>query len=296
MAPKSKIRRTLGEALRDGAARLKTSSSPLLDARILLRAATQIDDAELIARSDAPLSDPDELDFDRLVARRARGEPVAYILGEKEFWSLPFKITPDVLIPRDDSECLIESILARRPRDEALTMLDLGAGSGCLICALMSEFQKGYGVGIDQSESAIKIARMNAETLGLCNRSAFAVGNWLAPVGGAFDIIIANPPYIADTERSALPVDVLDFEPERALFAGVDGMDDYRAILAAFAATPGLIHGDGLLVFEAGERQVGRLTQMVKETFQAANVAVIADLKGRQCGIAADFRLIKKRD
>jgi len=296
MLPKGKTGRTLGEALRQGAARLAASSSPLLDARMLLKFATGIDDASLIARSDERLIDTQATEFDALIARRARGEPVAYIVGEKEFWSLPFKVTANVLVPRDDSECLIEAILARRHRDEPLKMLDLGTGSGCLICALLSEFRNGFGVGLDQSENAIKVAHGNGEALGLDGRSAFAAGNWLAPIGGAFDVIIANPPYIADTERSALPVDVLDFEPEQALFAGVDGMDDYRAILAAFAAAPGLIRGDGLLVFEAGERQVSRLRQLVKETFQAANVAVIVDLKGRKRGIAADFRHIKKRD
>ena len=296
MAPKGKTGRTLGEALRLGAAQLADSSSPLLDARILLKAATGMDDVEIIARSNAPLAAPEASVFDASIARRARGEPVAYIVGEKEFWSLPFNVTPNVLVPRDDSECLIEAILERRHRDEALKMLDLGTGSGCLICALLSEFQNGFGVGLDQSESAIKVARGNAEVLGLGDRSAFVTGNWLASIGGGFDIVVANPPYIANAERSALPVDILQFEPERALFAGADGMDDYRAILEGFAASPGLLRNDGLLVFEAGTQQVSRLRQMVKEAFQTANTVIIVDLKGRQRGVAVDFRLIKKRD
>lgn len=288
--------RTLGEALRQGAAALEASSSPLLDARILLKTATAMDDAEMIARSDALLSDPHASIFDALITRRARGEPVAYIVGEKEFWSLPFKVTPGVLVPRDDSECLIEAILARRQRDETLKVLDLGTGSGCLICALLSEFRDGFGVGLDQSEGAIKVARWNARALGLSDRSVFVTGNWLAPVGGAFDVVIANPPYIADAERAALPVDILGYEPEGALFAGADGMDGYRAILAGLAASPGLLQNDGLLVFEAGAQQVSRLRQMVNEAFQVANPAVITDLNGRQRGVAVDFRLLKKRD
>lgn len=296
MAPEGKTGRTLGEALRQGAAQLKASPSPLLDARILLRVATGIDDAELIARSNAPFTDLQASVFDALISRRARGEPVAYIVGEKEFWSLPFIVTADVLVPRDDSECLIEAILARRRCDEALKLLDLGTGSGCLIVSLLSEFRNGFGVGLDQSECAIKVARTNAQALGFGDRSAFAVGNWLAPIGGAFDIMIANPPYIANAERSALAVDILGFEPERALFAGADGMDDYRAILMGLAASPGLMRDDGLLVFEAAAQQVGHLRQMVKEAFQTANMAVIVDLKGRERGVVVDFRLIKKRD
>lgn len=296
MSPEWKSRRTLGQALREGAAVLKVSSSPMLDARVLLKFATGIDDADLIARSDASLMDLHASTFDALIARRARGEPIAYITGEKEFWSLPFRVSPDVLIPRDDSECLIESVLMRRARDEDLTMLDLGTGSGCLLGALLTEFPNSFGVGIDHSESAAKLARANAAALGLTGRAAFTSGDWLAPIGGAFDIIIANPPYIPDGERSELPLDVAEFEPSGALFAGADGLDDYRSILGGLRASQGLLRPDGLLVFEAGEQQISRLGQMVKEAFPAADAAVINDLKGRRRGVAADFRMGEKRD
>lgn len=296
MAPEQEISKTIGEHLREGAVSLKASPSPLLDARILLKEATGFDDAELIAASNGRLSDRQASKFAALIARRARGEPVAYIVGKKEFWSLPFKVAPDVLIPRDDSECLVEAILARRGRDEALSMLDLGVGSGCLLCALLSEFPNGFGVGIDRSEKALRIARANAKALGFSERSVFAAGNWLTAIGGAFDIVIANPPYIAENERTGLAVDISGFEPGGALLAGADGMDEFRAILMELAAAPWLLKGDGLLVFEAGTEQVSRLRQMVKETLQPVDGEIIVDLKGRQRGVAADFRLIEKRD
>ncbi len=296
MSPDTKPGRTFAQVLRDGAGLLTASSSPLLDARVLLKFTTGVDDVELITRGDQPLAEESALDFDALIARRARGEPIAYIVGEKEFWSLPFKVTPDVLIPRDDSECLIEAVLARRRPEGALNILDLGAGSGCLLCALLSEFPNSFGVGLDQSENALKVARSNASALGFADRSIFVAGDWLAAVGGAFDIIIANPPYISDGERSGLPVDVAEFEPGRALFAGPDGMDDYRSILTGLAASPYILGEMGLLVFEAGHQQAGGLRKMVKETLSPAEVAVIIDLKGRQRGVVADFHLSKKRD
>ena len=296
MAPDLKCKRTIGRAQREGAASLITSSSPLLDARILLKKVMGCDDAGLIAQSDTPLTDREAKKYDALLARRARGEPIAYITGKKEFWSLTFKVTPDVLIPRDDSECLIDTILARRPREAALTILDLGVGSGCLLCALLSEYPKSFGVGIDRSESALKVARANAVTLGFGGRSVFARGDWLAPIGGAFDIIIANPPYIADDQRSTLPEDISNFEPTQALFAGIDGMDHYRAILQGLAASPGILRNDGLIVFEAGIGQVGLLGKMVKEVLQPVHSAVISDLKGCDRGVCADNRLSEKRD
>jgi len=194
-------------------------------------------------------------------------------------------VTPDVLVPRDDSECLIEAVLARRRRDAALQMLDLGAGSGCLLCALMSEYPNSFGVGVERSAKAAAVARINCERLGFADRARIVVGDWAATLAGGFDVIVANPPYIPD--RAKLPVDVAGYEPAGALFAGADGMDAYRAILKA---APSALKPDGLLVFESGEGQADLLAQMLSEALPAAEIFPIYDLKGRERGVGADCR------
>ena len=185
---------TVGEALRLGATSLPESETPQLDARILLKHVLDTNDAGLIARARDALSAQDRILYEELLTRRAQSEPVAYIIGVKEFWSLEFNVTPDVLIPRDDSGALIEAVLARRGRDERLRIADLGTGSGCLLCALISEYPRSVGVGVDRSAAALDVARENAGRLGFADRSKFIQGDWLAPLDGVFDIVIANPP------------------------------------------------------------------------------------------------------
>ena len=245
--------RSFAQALRDAAAKLTASPSPMLDARVLLKFAAGLDDAALIARSEALLSDDIAVAFDAMIERRKQGEPIAYLVGEKEFWSLNFKVNRDVLIPRDDSECLIEAIVARRRQSESLAMLDLGVGSGCLICSVLTEFEHAWGVGLDRSRRALQVAKSNAKALGLSDRLSFSAGDWLASIGGPFDVIIANPPYIPIAEKAVLAPDVSDYEPAEALFAGDDGMDDFHAILAGLAAAPLILGEGGMVVFEAGK-------------------------------------------
>ena len=196
-------------ALRHGAEVLAASPTPALDARVLMKHLLDLDDAGLIARGRDVLPDAALRAYEALVARRAAHEPVAYITGEKEFWSLSFHVSPDVLIPRDDSECLIEAAIARRERDDPALILDLGTGSGCLLCALLAKFPLADGVGVDRSEAALAIAKANAARLGLETRTRFVAGDWgcaLASraLGRGFDIVIANPPYIREDARARL--------------------------------------------------------------------------------------------
>ena len=284
---------TLGAALRIGAKQLTASQTPLLDARILLKKASGLTDAGLIARSEEPMTQDMVWMFAVDLKRRTAGEPIAYITGVKEFWSLEFKVEPGVLIPRDDSECLIETVLARRERDEALCILDLGVGSGCLLCALLSEMLQAIGTGVDQSPAALKIAQANAEQLGFESRASFIVSDWAAALRGPFDVIIANPPYIPDGDRPGLPADVADYEPGEALFAGADGFDAYRAILTDISR---VLAPDGLLVFEAGDGQAAQLADMVTKTFPSWRVEVFNDLKGRPRGVFADGKSFAKKD
>jgi release factor glutamine methyltransferase len=283
---------TLGKALREGAAQLNAAPTPLLDARILLKLASGLDDAGVIAKSDDPLPADQAKIFAGLIKRRAAGEPVAYITGVKEFWSLEFRVSPDVLIPRDDSECLIEAVIARRDKHQALSILDLGTGSGCLLCALLQEFPNSLGTGIDRSANAIVIARANSTKLGLAPRARFLVGDWARALGGGFDIIIANPPYIPESDSAGLPVDV-GYEPASALFAGKSGLDAYRAILAG---APRILKPGGLIVFEAGDGQGEKLVEMVTKTFREAEISILNDLKGRPRGVIAERKSFVEKD
>lgn len=293
MKPPDPNASTVEAALRGAVSRFSGSETPLLDARVLMKFVLNIDDAVLIASSGRILSGAELSAYEALAARRAAGEPVAYITGEKEFWSLSFRVTPDVLIPRGDSECLIEAVMACRDASSVSTILDLGTGSGCLLCALLSEMPDAVGVGVDRSAAAARIAAANAAALGLADRASFLVGDWGASLNACFDIIVANPPYIAESADNGLAADVAAFEPSGALFAGADGMDAYRAILAGVRE---MLAEGGLLVFECGRDQAGALREMVSETLPFCDIEMIYDLGGRARGIAADCRFSEKRD
>lgn len=282
---------TIDASLRAAAKRLVNSDTPLLDARVLLKFATGYGDAGLIAQGDAALTPTQQKKFDDAIARCAEGEPVAYITGVKEFWSLPFRVGPEVLIPRADSECLIEAALARRTNGEVRTILDLGTGSGCLLCALLYELPAAFGVGIDISPPAAAMARTNAGRLGLAARAAFLGGDWAGAIAGPFDIVIANPPYIRAGDPDLSP-DVGRFEPGSALFAGPDGLDAFRAILAD---APRLLAPCGLFIIECGADQAESLAPMVAKTFPDACIEVVQDLKGRLRAVLADGKRSAKK-
>ena len=278
---------SVGEALRHGAKSLTHSETPQLDARILLKFVLDTDNAGLIARANEKLDDVQGARFEALLARRIGGEPVAYITGVKEFWSLPFRVTPDVLIPRDDSGALIEAALARRGRDEVLRIADLGTGSGCLLCALLSEFPNAEGIGVDRSQAALSVARTNAESLGLAGQARFAAGDWLAPLSGEIDLIVANPPYIPDGDRAGLSRDVADFEPSGALFAGPDGFAAYREILKTL---PARLSNDALVIMECGSGQAEMLAAMLGAIAGDSEIFTLSDLAGRPRGAGVDRR------
>jgi len=276
---------TLGDAIRAAAVQLRQSATPLIDARVLMKHATGLDEAGLIARSEKTLAPDERKAFEGAVERRAAFEPVAYIVGEKEFWSLPFKVSPAVLIPREDSECIVEEILLRRPDDRSLKALDLGTGSGCLLCALLSERPKAFGLGVDISSDAAVLARDNALRLGFDHRAAFLVADWVESIDETFDIIMSNPPYIRDFDRDSLSDDIRLYEPAGALFGGLDGYDAYRAILAKSAQR---LAPEGLLAMECGADQSNALAEMVAKSLPDAEIVVINDLQGRPRGVLAD--------
>lgn len=242
---------TVGSTLRAAAARLAaTFDTARLDAELLMAHALGVSRSELLLRhTGAPVPEG----FAALLERRARHEPVAYILGEQEFRGLSFKVTPDVLIPRGDSEVLVDAALAARP--QAQRVLDCGTGSGALLLAFLHELPAATGVGIDRSPGALAVASENAERLGLAARARFVLADWNRPgwsdeLGGPFDLILANPPYVeADAQ---LGPSVREHEPAGALFAGVDGLDAYRALIPQL---PQLLTDCGSAVIEIGYTQ-----------------------------------------
>lgn len=241
-----------GAAIRAAVEQLaQTSDTARLDAELLMAHALGVSRGDLLLRH---MADPAPDMFADLVERRAAHEPVAYILGEQEFFGLSFRVTPDVLIPRGDSEVLVEAAMAARPG--ASTVLDCGTGSGALLLALLAQLPQARGLGIDRSPAALAVAADNAVRLGLADRATMRLADWDAPGWadglGQFDLILANPPYVE--EAAELAPSVRAHEPAGALFAGGEGLDAYRVLVPQL---PGLLAPGGVAMVEIGHAQAG---------------------------------------
>jgi len=223
------------------------------EARLLLSAALDVRPESLLGSSRRPLDPGPARTYDGLLRRRTGREPMAQILGQREFWSLAFAVSRDVLTPRPDSETVVEAALdAVGDREAPLRVLDLGTGSGCLLLALLHELPRATGTGIDNSHAACRIARANAQALGLADRAGFLVGDWDASVAGTFDLVVSNPPYIPSSAIVELMPEVRDHEPVGALDGGEDGLDAYRRMLIGIHR---LLDSGGRLVLEVGAGQ-----------------------------------------
>ncbi|MEJ0061643.1 MAG: peptide chain release factor N(5)-glutamine methyltransferase [Alphaproteobacteria bacterium] len=223
------------------------------DARILCAALLGLDRARLLTEGGRILSAEESAAIDDAIMRRAGGEPVARILGKKEFWSMEFAVNGATLIPRADSETLIDAVLALYPdRRAPLRILDLGTGTGCLLLALLGEFPFASGIGTDIAPEAVALAGQNAERLGFKERAEFKAGDWADGIAAPFDLIISNPPYIPNADIAALDRDVRDYDPLLALDGGADGLDAYRALAKII---PGLLKSGGHAVIEIGYDQ-----------------------------------------
>lgn len=260
------------DALRAASARLESvSDSPRLDAELLLAHALDLPRDQMLLRL-RDLSAPEA--FDAFIDRRLAHEPVAYIVGNRDFWTINLRVTPDVLIPRPDTETLLDAALTHFAGSAPKRILDLGTGSGALLLAALDEWPEATGMGVDRSFAALAVARANAVRLGLDARADFRNGDWASGIDERFDLILINPPYIAtSTELSA---DVLDHEPHMALFAGADGLDDYRIIAPQLGE---LIAPGGLAALEIGFDQGESAAALFR--MQGLQVTVRRDLAGR---------------
>ena len=263
--------RTVAEARRALAAKFHAAGldSPDLDSRVLIGHALGLDHAALAAAASRCLGTDEQSAIAALAGRRLAGEPVARILGCKEFWSLPLRIGAATLVPRPETETVVEAALAAidagGPRTRELRVADLGTGSGALILALLSELPSAFGIGTDASFQALVVARDNARRLAL-TRAKFIACNMATALRGPFDAIVSNPPYVATGDIATLAPDVRDFDPHLALDGGIDGLDFYRAIAAA---APTLLAPSGTLVVELGIGQA----EPVAGLFAAAGLA-----------------------
>ncbi len=250
------------------------------EARLLLAHALGIEAVSMRLRDRGmPVQPTERHAFRADVERRATREPLARIIGRQGFWTLDLAVSEATLIPRADSEALIESLLALRPdRMAPMRMLDLGTGTGCLLLAALSEFPQAWGIGVDLSPRACGVAAANAQAAGLSARSAFLCGCWNAAVSGTarFDLVLSNPPYVRSGEIAGLMPEVARFEPLLALDGGSGGLDAYRSVLSAL---PGLLAADGLAIVELGAGQFDDVLAIAAES-DLAFTSVHADLGG----------------
>jgi len=253
-----------------------TSDSPQLDAEILLGKVLQASRAALYANPDNIISDSQAAEFEQLVSQRQSSKPVAHLTGMREFWSLQLKVTPDVLIPRPETELLVERALLHIPAKGDCRLVDLGCGSGAIAIAIATERPDCTISATDTSQSALTIAKENADRH--CpGQIHFCVGNWFEPLEDQrFTLIVSNPPYVS-SEQPQLTDPELEYEPQQALYSGADGLDDIRKLIAN---TPKHLHKDGYLLLEHGFDQADTIAELLKQA-GFTNIKMHRDLAGQ---------------
>lgn len=252
--------------------------SPAREARLLIRQALALGDADMIARAELPVEDTDAQRLRDLAHRRAAGEPLARLTGRREFWSLDFTLSPETLVPRPETETLVEAALAAFPeRLRPLRVLDLGTGSGAILAALLSERPNAVGIGVDRSEGAARQARANLAALGLYGRASVVVGDWASALCGRFNLVISNPPYIETADIDGLEVDVRAHDPHMALDGGADGLTAYRTIACHL---PALLLPGGRAILELGAGQEAEVARLVEAVGLHIDGPARADLGG----------------
>lgn len=262
-----------GALVRWGAGKLSASPTAMLDARTLFLFVSGWDHTQLIGCDERCLGEEVAARFSELIVRRAEGEPVAYITGRQEFFGRTFKVTSDVLIPRPETEMLVEAARGLSPA----RVVDFGVGSGCLLGSVLAECPNAIGEGWDISAAALAVARSNLEEIGVADRAELIERSFEESVNRQFDLIISNPPYIEATAE--LPVSVRRYEPAVALFAGADGLDAYRALAPSLSV---MLTADGTALLEIGTGQGDAVTAIMKTALPRRDVLVHEDLAGHQ--------------
>ena len=260
------------------------SESPRLDAELLTAHSLGLRRLDLYLQFDRPLREDELAPMRELLRRRAAGEPVAYLVGEREFYGRPFRVSGAVLIPRPDTETLVEAALRwARARGGAtpLRIADAGTGSGCIALTMAAELPEATVVASDISAEALEVARDNAQRLGVGARVTFVQGEWASPLRSRapFDMLLSNPPYVSDDEVGELAVDVRNYEPRGALAAGAGGMAAYDALLSD---APALVAADGYVGLEVDPRRAGAVAELVARAWPAAAVRRVCDLTDRE--------------
>ena len=252
-----------------------------LDARLLIGHALGLDLTGMITAAQRRLTPGESAQLEDSARRRRAGEPVARITGEKEFWGLPLQLSPATLVPRPDTETVVELALERLRADgdlnRPLRIADLGTGTGAILLALLSELPAATGFGTDISETAVRTAAANAARAGLSHRSTFMVCDYASGLSGPFDLIVSNPPYIRTADIAGLATEVRNYDPRAALDGGADGLDAYRALIPQAA---GLLAPGAALVVEAGRGQTGQIEALMKAAGLTPSKGPKADLAG----------------
>jgi release factor glutamine methyltransferase len=280
---------TVEAARRALAARFKSEAidSAELDARMLVGAILGLDLTGMITAAGRILNSGESLRLEDFTRRRLAGEPVARILGHKEFWGLPLQLSPATLVPRPDTETVVELALEMLRADDALNrplrIADLGTGSGAILLALLSELPQAHGFGTDISADALQTARSNAAHAGLAGRAAFMVCDYATGLTGPFDLIVSNPPYIRSADIGGLAPEVRNHDPIAALDGGADGLDAYRALIPQAA---GVLAPGGALVVEAGQGQSSPIQGLMTAAGLTPSDAPKADLAGIHRAVA----------
>ncbi len=275
---------TICEAIATAAARLfeKGVENARLDAEVLLCSVLGRDRAWLVAHYPDSLDDGSRLTYEKAIERRTRREPLQYITGEQEFWGLPFIVSPDVLIPRPETELVVEESLRKVSGKTAPVIVDLCTGSGCIVVSLAHELPQARFYATDRSERALTVAQENALLNGVAGRICFLEGDLFGPLaeqdlGGRIDLVTANPPYVRDSECAALQPEVRDFEPKMALFSGPKGTEIAERITRD---APSYLRRGGSLVMEMGIGQAAVLRKILAENGNYSETEVLRDLAG----------------
>lgn len=259
---------TIGELLAQARRDLQEAGidNPALDARLLVQHAAGLTPEDMISRANEAASNETADALAGLLARRIEREPVSRILGRREFWSMDFRLSPGTLDPRPDSEAVVEAVLEwvdeNGLRDAPLNIVDLGTGTGCLLLAVLSELPNAFGMGVDISSDSIMTAEANAKGLGFSERSDFRNQSWDDLEPQHFDIVISNPPYIPETDSESLAPEVARFDPEVALYGGIDGLENYRKIAGLLK---NFLAKNGAAFFEVGIGQFKDVQQIFEQ-------------------------------